>query len=90
MKTIKLKHEYNRNLLATCHILSVVYESDTNTYYTGKVDYYENGLRLFSQKTNIIRISVKDVVSDCFIIASEASFVTDTTKPVASKALAIA
>jgi hypothetical protein len=90
MKTIKLKHEYNRNLSATCHILSVVYENDTNTYYTGKVNYCENGLRLFSQKTNIIRASVKDAVSDCFIMAIEHNFVTDITKTVKSNTLAIA
>lgn len=59
---------------AEINVVQTFYENNSNKYFTASINYYEKGMRLFSESTKIVRISEKDALNDGIEKAKENNF----------------
>jgi hypothetical protein len=69
----KLIKKDNKNCYAKLSTITIYINNEIN-HYSGKVDYYENGTKLFTEKSVIIRMHLNDAIDDAENLAKQNGF----------------
>lgn len=75
MKTLikRLRKKDAKNCYAKLSAITIYINNGIN-HYSGKVDYYENGIKLFTEKSVIIRMHLNDALDDAENLAKLNNF----------------